>query len=178
MHRRLIAAPQGVEGVSFRDLYELYPDLDVDVEAEQAALTAHDVIVVQHPIYWYSAPPLVRQWQDLVLEHGWAYGEGGTALEGKSTFHAVSAGGRPEAYSAEGMNRYPLADFLRPFEQTAHLCHMTWWPPFVVYGTHRRSDEDIAEDEARYRALLEALVDDRLDAAALPGADNLRELLG
>ena len=66
INRRLAEAPQSLEGVTLRDLYEVYPDFDVDVEAEQASLLEHDVVVFQHPLYWYSAPPLLKQWQDLV----------------------------------------------------------------------------------------------------------------
>ncbi|MEM9696551.1 MAG: NAD(P)H-dependent oxidoreductase [Myxococcota bacterium] len=177
VHRRLIGAAAAVSGVTIRDLYELYPDLDVDVAAEQAAMEAHDVIIFQHPIYWYSAPALVRQWQDLVLEHGWAFGHEGLALQGKATFHVVSSGGRAEAYRASGSNRFTIHEFLRPFEQTAHLCNMTWWSPFVVYGTHRLGDEVLADDVAGYRALLEGLVADRLDPARLADLSNLRELV-
>src|SRR5690349_3159009 len=76
----LIKAVAGLEGVTFRDLYASYPDYMIDVEAEQKALLAHDVIVLQHPFYWYSSPAIIKEWQDLVLENGWAYGPGGTAL--------------------------------------------------------------------------------------------------
>ena len=93
VQRRLIARASRVEGVTVRDLYELYPDYDVVVDDEQAAMEAHDVIVWQHPFYWYSVPPLLKQWFDLVLEHGWAYGSAGKALHGKTVISAISAGG-------------------------------------------------------------------------------------
>ena len=63
-----------MEGVRLHDLYEAYPDFLIDVEAEQALLLEHDVIVFQHPVYWYSSPAILKEWQDLVLEHGFAYG--------------------------------------------------------------------------------------------------------
>jgi len=74
VNRRLAAAVADLPGVTLHDLYEAYPDFDVDVKREQDLLVAHDVLVVQHPFYWYSTPALVKQWEDLVLEHGWAYG--------------------------------------------------------------------------------------------------------
>ena len=64
----------------------------IDVRAEQELLVSHDVIVSQHPFYWYSSPALLKEWQDLVLEHGWAYGRGGTKLTGKILFNAITAG--------------------------------------------------------------------------------------
>ena len=68
--------------ITFHDLYEHYPDFNIDMEAEQRLLTEHDVIVWQHPLYWYSAPALLKQWIDIVLDFGWAYGPGGTSLKG------------------------------------------------------------------------------------------------
>lgn len=175
VHRRLLTAPLGVSGVHLRDLYELYPDLDIDVAAEQAVLTEHDVVVFQHPLYWYSAPPIVRQWQDLVLEHGWAYGRGGTALSGKLTFHVLSSGGSAEAYRPEGYNRYTIAELLRPFEQTARLCRMEWLPPYAVHGTHRMTEPALEAHVASYRRLLEALRDERLDLPAARTSTSLHE---
>ena len=70
-----------LRGVTFHDLYELYPDFDVQVEQEQELLISHDMIILQHPFYWYSCPPLLKQWIDLVLEHGWAYGKEGEFAE-------------------------------------------------------------------------------------------------
>ena len=37
-------------------LDRLYPDFRIDVAAEQARLLKADVVVLQFPIFWYSAP--------------------------------------------------------------------------------------------------------------------------
>jgi len=83
VQRALVTAARTVADITIHDLYDAYPDFDIDVAREQALLVSHDVIVWQHPFYWYSTPPLVKQWEDLVLEHGWAYGRDGNALQGK-----------------------------------------------------------------------------------------------
>ena len=67
VQRRLAEAVSDLPGVTFHDLYELYPDFDVDVPREQELLSAHDAIVLQHPFFWYSTPALVKEWEDLVL---------------------------------------------------------------------------------------------------------------
>ncbi len=66
-----------MEGVRFHDLYEAHPDFDIDVTTEQQLLLDHYVVVLHHLFYWYSAPALIEQWEDLVLTHGWAYRSGG-----------------------------------------------------------------------------------------------------
>jgi glutathione-regulated potassium-efflux system ancillary protein KefG len=145
------------EDITFRDLYELYPDFNVNVAAEQAALLAHDVVVLHHPMYWYSAPPLVKQWIDLVLAFGWAYGPGGTALKGKTAFHVVTTGGPEAAYQLDGFHGFTLAEFLRPLQRTMTLCGMTWLPPFAVHGTHRKTNAELEAAGAHYARLLGGL---------------------
>jgi len=146
--------------VTLNDLYEAYPEYDVDVEREQELLLTHDVVVWQHPFYWYSVPPLLKQWMDLVLEHGWAYGSRGTALQGKFVLSAISAGGTATAYAPTGHNRYTIPELLHPLERTALLCGMDYLPPWVVFGTHRLSPEDIRVRAAEYETVLRWLVSD------------------
>lgn len=167
VNRQLAAAVRHLPGVTFHDLYEAYPDFDVDVAHEQRLLLGHDVLVLQHPFYWYSTPALVKQWEDLVLEHGWAYGSGGTALHGKRWVSAMTTGGREQAYGPDGLNRYTIRQLLAPLEQTARLCGMTFLPPFLVQGTHRLDAAAIGEAAAEYRAVVEALRDDRFEIDAI-----------
>lgn len=152
---RLAAAAQPVAGVTFHDLYEAYPDFHIDVSREQELLRAHDVVVFQHPFYWYSCPALLKEWLDLVLEYGFAYGPGGNALQGKTLVSALTTGGPAQAYARTGYNHFTMAELLAPFEQTALLCGMKWLPPFVVNGTLRMTDPAvIARHAADYADFL------------------------
>lgn len=60
--------------VTLNDLYKKYADFNIDIDAEKALMAAHEIIVWHHPFYMYGAPALLKQWIDLVLEHGWAHG--------------------------------------------------------------------------------------------------------
>lgn len=155
----LLETIRGLENVTIRDLYELYPDFQINVQAEQELLFEHEVVVWHHPIYWYSCPPILKQWIDLVLEYGWAYGPGGIFLRNKYILNAVTSGGSEIIYSAEGKNRYTLDEFLRPFEQTAYLCDMRYLPHFHIGGTHRISQEDLDLKAKEYRDLVLTLRD-------------------
>lgn len=164
VHRRLLASVPVRDELTVHDLYEAYPAFDVDVAREQALLVAHDVIVLQFPFYWYSTPALLKQWEDLVLEHGWAYGASGRALEGKRVLPVVTTGARAAAYAPEGYNGRTIRDFLAPVEATVRLCRMTFLPPHVVHNTHRLDTPEIDEAARRYAELLDALCEDRHDA--------------
>ncbi len=168
INRRLADAARSVEGVTFHDLYEAYPDFNVDVPREQDLLLKHDVIVAQHPFYWYSCPALLKEWLDLVLEYGFAYGHAGTRLHGKRWMTAITTGGPEHAYTRGGLNRFTIRELLLPFEQSVHLCGMTFLPPFVVHGTVRLTDGAAIERQAgEYARVLAGLRDGRIGAAAL-----------
>jgi glutathione-regulated potassium-efflux system ancillary protein KefG len=177
VHRRLLQSLPDMPGVTMHDLYEEYPDLDIDVGREQALLAGHDLIVLQHPFFWYSTPPILKQWQDLVLEHGWAYGSGGTALRGKAMLNLLSAGGPLHAYGREGHNRFTIRELLAPVEQTARLCGMLYVPPYVVSGSHRLDAADIEREAERYRELLTRLHEGEIDLAATIGYDTLNDAI-
>jgi len=156
-NRALVEAVRGLDGVTFHDLYEAYPDLMIDVPREQKLLEEHGAVVVQHPFYWYSAPALIKEWLDLVLTHGWAYGEKGTALAGKTWLSAITSGGSEASYGPGGGNRFSVEEFLRPFEATAHLCGMRWAAPFVLHASHLTGPAGLAGAAASYREHILAL---------------------
>lgn len=177
VHRKLIDRVPRRGGLTLHDLYETYPDFDVDVRREQELLLDHDLILMQHPMYWYSTPALLKQWQDLVLEHGWAYGSAGTALRGKGLANVVSTGGTAAAYTRDGFNRHTIRELLAPIEQTARLCGMDYLPPYLVQGTHRMSEADIDRAARAYGEALDALADGRVELSAWRSASSLDALL-
>lgn len=154
VNRALIDAAKTVDGVYIHDLYEAYPDFHIDAAREQALMEKYDRIIWQHPFYWYSTPALMKQWFDIVLQYGWAFGQGGTALNGKSVTSVITTGGSKDAYCPKGHNCYAFEEFLRPLEQTATLCGMTYEKPIVYFGTLHMDRDDLEEAVEKYRSFL------------------------
>jgi glutathione-regulated potassium-efflux system ancillary protein KefF len=150
--RRMVDAAQSAAAAGARidinDLYGSYPDYAIDAEAEKARVEAADLVVLVHPIQWYSMPALQKLWLDDVLRYGWAYGEGGTALRGKDMWLVASTGATEDSYHPQGYNRYFFDAFLPPYEQTAALCGMRFLPPLVLHGA-RSTDRESLEAHAR-----------------------------
>ena len=142
------------ENIVFNDLYEQYPNFNIDLQKEKSLLSDADYVIMQHPFYWYSCPPLLKQWIDIVLELGWAYGPGGTALKGKKIFNCITTGGNQEAYTHEGRNRFTIKELLSPFDQTAFLCQMVYLPPFSILGTHRLTESELNQSALLYNKML------------------------
>ncbi|MSU88315.1 flavodoxin family protein [Rhodobacteraceae bacterium 2CG4] len=163
-----------VPGVTLVDLYADYPNLDIDVDAEQARLREHGTLIFLHPMYWYSTPAMLKEWQDLVLEHGFAYGEGGGALAGKTFFSACTTGAGGDAFGPGGYNNFTVRQLLVPLEQMAALCGMRYLPPFVLHGSRTARARGVVEAHLEvWEDLLEALVHDRLDLELAQQADRL-----
>jgi glutathione-regulated potassium-efflux system ancillary protein KefF len=153
VNRRLQEVARSIAGVDLNDLYSSSPDYDFDVAREQARAEAAELIVLLHPIQWYSMPALMKLWFDDVLAYGWAYG-GGAALRGKDLWLVASVGGSQASYHPQDYNRYFFDAFLPPYEQTAALCGMRFLPPMLLFGAHRASEEDIATHASVFRERL------------------------
>ena len=123
-----------LDDVSVRRLDTLYPDYNIDVEAEQAALIEADVIVLQFPFYWYSVPALMKKWIDDVMSFNFAYGPEGDKLKGKDFFLSFTIGGPAESYDPLGYNHFTVEQLVFPLQQTAYLAGVNYHKP--VYS-HR-----------------------------------------
>jgi glutathione-regulated potassium-efflux system ancillary protein KefF len=156
-NRILLDAVRALPEVQLCSLYDRYPDFAIDVESEQQALLQAHTIVWQHPIYWYSVPPLLKLWFDKVLAYGFAYGDGAAALRGKRCQWVATTGGDEAAFVEQGIHGRPFAEFVAPIEQTALFCKMQWLPPLIVHGARRIDDPSLLRACQRYRERLQSL---------------------
>ncbi|KQV93500.1 MULTISPECIES: NAD(P)H-dependent oxidoreductase [unclassified Streptomyces] len=153
----LVDAVRDLQHVTVRDLSAVYPDFQIDGDTERALLAEHDVIVFQHPLYWYSTPAIFRQWQDTVLTHGWAFNYEGKPSQtaGKKAILAVTTGGSADDYSLEGPTEFTIHQLLGPWRATLGLCQFDIQPLFALHGAaFGLSDEDVSSIAKDYRELL------------------------
>jgi glutathione-regulated potassium-efflux system ancillary protein KefF len=155
-NRALLEAVRDLPGVDVCSLYDRYPDFDIEVAAEQSALSRADLVIWMHPVFWYSVPGLMKQWFDKVLTYGWAYGDGATGLRGKDCLWVATTGGKPETYAAGNIHRRPFVEFSRPVEGAALFCGMNWQEPFILHGVNEIDDAGLAAAAAQLRERLEA----------------------
>ncbi len=154
VNSELLQGVQDLPGVHVCDLYERYPDFYIDVEQEQHELRHTDLLVVQHPFYWYSAPAMFKQWQDMVLEYGFAFGAGGDAMQGKDFMSVITVGQSKASYRPDGHNRHLMSEILTPYECMANHCGMNYLEPLVVYNSHKLVGEELHELTNLYRERL------------------------
>ncbi|MEM9835466.1 MAG: NAD(P)H-dependent oxidoreductase [Bacteroidota bacterium] len=165
INRELVQGIEAIPDLTLNDLYQQYPDFYIDVQREQELLLQHEIIIWQHPLYWYSIPPLLKQWIDLTLQHDWAYGSRGVFLKGKKVLSVISAGASRASYAPGQFNAHELIDFLLPLQRTAELCGMEYLPPYLINGTHAMEDADIEKARIDYHRFLRRLQGDLITAA-------------
>ncbi len=125
--------------VNVHHLYGNYPDLAFDVEKEQELLLAHDTIIFQFPINWFSAPFALKKWMDEVLTYGWAFGPGGDKIQGKKIKFATSTGGAEDAYT----NGITIDALLSSYTTSFKFCGSDVADDIhVFYGANANPSED------------------------------------
>ncbi|MFN3661360.1 NAD(P)H-dependent oxidoreductase [Yoonia sp.] len=155
----LAKAANTLPGVEVIDMQATYPDgIDMarDGAAEAARLLAADRIVLQFPVQWYSAPPLLKAWQNAVLTRMFYmhFEDEGRRLAGTPLMITATAGNVPEAYRPEGSNGFSMDDLFIPLRAMAHRCGLIWAEPFVLYGAMKLSDAQFESAGADYSATL------------------------
>lgn len=169
-------AVEDIEGITVNDLYSKYPDFLIDIKEEQKLCKEHDVIMMQHPLYWFSVPAILREWQDNVFEYGWAHGSDVYALKDKIFLQAISAGAQEDTYHKDGFNKFSITELTSSFQASANLCKMTWLAPFCVFGAHNKlSNKELTFYSEEYRRTLIALRDDNLDIAKAKQSPYINE---
>ena len=76
------------------NLIELYPDFKIDIEAEQVNLSWAEIIILQFPFFWYSAPSILERWMEETFQHGFSHGRTGDKLKGKKLILSFTTGDR------------------------------------------------------------------------------------
>ncbi|MED5609385.1 NAD(P)H-dependent oxidoreductase [Pseudomonas sp. JH-2] len=139
--------------------------LAADIQAELDKLLWADLVIFNFPIYWFSAPAILKGWFDRVLVSGICYGgkrfydQGG--LAGKKALVTVTLGGREHMFG-EGAIHGPLEDMLRPILRgTLAYTGMTVLPPFVAWHVPYISNDARQDFLRQYQDRLQRLDQDR-----------------
>jgi|SRR5690606_21701874 len=146
--------------LEFRNLHDLYPDFNIDIDAEQEALLRHETVVFQFPLYWCNVPSILKQWFDTVLAYQFAYGSHGDKLKGKNFLPSFTIGSREEAYRPLGTHHYRVSEYCKSIEHIAYYIQMNYIEPIYFHGSVHHFTEREVEELAKIhsRILIEKLL--------------------
>lgn len=135
--------------IKVHNIYELYPDWQIDTVAEQALLEEYDRVIFQYPLFWYNMPPLLKKWLDEVFAYGWAYGSTGDKLAGKEFGLAVTTGGIEDVYQESVYGT--ISQLLQPMISTAKFVNAKYIGQHIFYGALAPDvDSRLAINTAQY----------------------------
>lgn len=136
-----------------------------DVQQELDKLLWAELVILNFPIFWFSAPAILKGWIDRVLVSGVCYGgkrfydQGG--LSGKKALVTVTLGGREHMFG-EGAIHGPLEDMLRPILRgTLAYVGFDVLSPFVAWHVPYISDDARKAFLVSYQQRLERLNDEQ-----------------
>lgn len=159
----LSSIPEGKD-ITIHHLESVYPDFKIDVEMEQALLKEHERIIFQFPFYWYSAPALLKKWQDEVLADGFAYGKRGKVLTGKEFGLVMSIGVKEEEYQPGGREGFSIDELTKPFQAMALKTGMVFLKTLPIFQFSYLTEEQKMNLLIRYQQYLTREKEDSLKA--------------
>ena len=127
--------------------------LPFEVTQEQALIQQHDRIIVQFPLYWYSAPAVVRQWFDEVWRMPLTTGNY-RLLRGKQLGVVVTAGAARNEFQAGGKQGATMDEVLRPYQMTARVTEMEYLPALPIYQFNYLSEQAKQELYITYQSYI------------------------
>lgn len=131
------------------------------LRAEIDLLLEADLVILQFPLYWFSAPAILKGWIDRVFANGIIYGDGRWydrgALAGKRAMLSITTGCYPPMCEPDGINGN-LDVILWPLQNgTLRFVGFDVLPPFIAWSVAHKGDAERAGDFVRYEERLRAL---------------------
>lgn len=154
INNALCESIKNMPNITLHNLYETYPNAKIDPSKEMELLKSHDKIVFQFPLYWFSSPSILKEWEDVVFS-AILYNKEPKLLSGK-TFQIVTSVGSPkEKYTADGRNQKNIEEILTPMILSATYLGMKTQEAFCVYNAMGMTDELLSESIPHYKKIFQ-----------------------
>lgn len=133
VNRALFESIKNLKQVQIHNLSEIYKEGKIDVSKEMDLLKNADKIIFQFPLFWFSTPALLKEWQDRVLT-AILYGENKELLKDKKFQIVTTLGGAQESY--DGHHGATLEELLKPIYYTFEYLGCKSLKPFAIFSAN------------------------------------------
>ena len=131
VNRALLGEAEKLEQVKIHNLNTTYKDGGIDVSQEVALLREAEKIVFQFPLFWFSTPSLMKEWQDRVLSYI-LYGSEPKLLANKQFQVITTIGGAKSSY--DGHHGYSMNTLLSPIYHSFAYMECDNLAPHCIYS--------------------------------------------
>lgn len=145
-----------INEIDYITVYNLQEELvqKMDSDAWYDVFFESSAIVFQFPLYWMSAPYMLKKWLDEIFISL----SRTPVVMSKPLQLVTTAGNDCTAFRSGGRSRFTIDEILRPYQATAIHSGMTWETPIVIFGTGGPdAARSIAEGAIAYKEKLEEL---------------------
>ena len=148
-----------VKDLEVRNIHQLYPNYQINVAEEQAALLRHELIILQYPMYWFNMPAILKLWFDEVFTYQFAYGSKGDKLKDKKLLTSLTIGQVEQNYSDYDVD--VINHLHEPVKLSTLYSQMQYLTPIVLYGVSPATTEqnDIQAKAKQHSEKLVALIE-------------------
>jgi putative NADPH-quinone reductase len=141
---------------------KLSNDIAIEIQKIQWA----DHLIFQFPLWWFSAPAILKGWFDRVLAKGFAYDAGkifeNGLLAGKTASLTVTTQSPESAYQTQGVHKATIDTFLHHIHHTLHFAGIKTQSPFVVYAAFQLNANQQKEITSNYENYLEKMIQSKV----------------
>lgn len=134
VNRALLEELKDNKNVNIHNLSVIYPDGKINsVKSEVALLKEADNIIFQFPLFWFSMPSLLKEWQDFVLSDI-LHGNDNKILENKTFKIITTAGGKKSFYDTLD---FKIEEILSPINISFKHLGLKIKEPFCIYEANK-----------------------------------------
>ena len=134
VNRALLEELKDNKNVNIHNLSVIYPDGKINsVKSEVALLKEADNIIFQFPLFWFSMPSLLKEWQDFVLSDI-LHGSDNKILENKTFKIITTAGGEKSFYDTLD---FKMEEILSPINISFKHLGLKIKEPFCIYEANK-----------------------------------------
>lgn len=134
VNRALLEKLKDNKNINVHNLSVIYPDGKINsIQSEISLLKDADNIIFQFPLFWFSMPSIMKEWQDLVLTDI-IYGSEPKVLENKTFRIITTAGGEKSFYDSLDFNMEKL---LSPINLSFKYIGLKVKEPFCIYEANK-----------------------------------------
>lgn len=132
---------------------------DIKIEMEKLSWSEH--IIFQFPLWWFSAPAILKGWLDRVLVKGFAYDTNKAfsdgLLKGRTTSLIVTTQSAESAYQLSGAHACTIDTFLHPIHHTLRFVGLKTLIPFIIYDIFNNDNNKLPIISKNLKAYIELI---------------------
>lgn len=130
-----------------------------DITSEMQKVQDAELVIFHFPVWWFSAPAILKGWFDRVLAMGVAWDTNNTYqngyFRGKNALVVATAGSPESDFQPLGLHKATLKQMLHPIlHGTLASCGFQVIEPYLAHNAHDMSPDDLHNTIEGYREYL------------------------